>query len=281
MKITIITASYNAVKTIEQTILSVVHQDYPNLEYIIVDGGSTDGTVDIIRKYESYGIKWISESDEGLYDALNKGVQIATGDYIEIIGADDALVSSDIISRVVRQLGPCIDVLCGQVWAVDEISKKQGIYTNLSMRDQEMYHGGMTPHIAMFTRKDLLLRYPFDTSYRIAADYKFFLQCYYDKQVQMQYIDEIVAFFSVSGMSSNDKACWLEDNRIYQELEIPFHAPDGTGSLFKRKIKQGLIAMKIFMPIRSFWEGIKRNFLWKKHVCDNKICRWCGRVERD
>ena len=80
IKITIVTATYNAEKTLEQSILSIVHQDYPNIEYIIVDGGSTDRTINILKQYEHYGIKWISEPDYGIYDGLNKGIQLATGD---------------------------------------------------------------------------------------------------------------------------------------------------------------------------------------------------------
>ena len=124
VKISVVTAAYNAAKTIEQTISSVVNQDYPYIEYVIVDGSSTDGTVSIIEKYaSSYNIKWVSEPDRGLYDALNKGVQMATGDYIEIIGADDALVSADIISRVVHEMNTDTDVFAGQVWYVNEDSK--------------------------------------------------------------------------------------------------------------------------------------------------------------
>ena len=91
--ISIITVSYNAVKTIEQTISSVVNQSYSNIEYIIIDGGSTDGTVDIIKKYEDRIAYWVSEPDGGIYDAMNKGIKVATGDYIQIIGADDFLIN--------------------------------------------------------------------------------------------------------------------------------------------------------------------------------------------
>ena len=103
-KITILTASYNAAATIEQTIVSVVYQDYPNLEYIIIDGGSTDGTIDILKKYEKDGLRWISEPDRGLYDALNKGVGMASGEYIEVLGGDDALTDYHVISRVVQKM---------------------------------------------------------------------------------------------------------------------------------------------------------------------------------
>lgn len=278
-KITIITASYNAAATIEQTISSVVCQDYPNIEYVIVDGGSTDETLRIIKKYEKYGIKWISESDNGLYDALNKGVQLATGDYIEIIGADDALTGRDIISRVVCQMKPGVDLLCGQAWYVDETSKTQSPFLNTNMRNKNTYRGGMTPHAAMFARREILIRYPFDVSYRISGDYKFFLQCFYDETIKIQYSDEMVAFFATSGISSNIKACWAEDDRIYRELGLPFHAHDYPYSSFwRRKGKHILITMNLFAPIRKVWRFINTHFQWKQHECENKICRWCGRA---
>lgn len=279
-KITIITASYNAAATIEQTISSVVHQDYQNIEYIIVDGGSTDGTVEIIKKYESYGIKWISEPDEGLYDALNKGVRMASGDYIEIIGADDALNGPNIISRIVDVVAPDTDILCGQELLVEEAAKTQRVCTNIHARNRREYRGGMVPHAAMFVRRELLLRYTFDTHYRITADYKFFLQCYYDETIQIQYSDEKVAFFSLSGVSSNLTKCWEENDRIYRELGLPFQSPDDAySSLIKRKIKRYLIAMGLFFPARALWTMINTRLRWQKHTCENKICRWCGRYE--
>lgn len=282
VKITIITASYQAVSTIEQTLASVVSQDYPNLEYIVVDGGSTDGTVDIIKKYAPRGVRWVSESDRGLYDALNKGVRLATGDYIEIIGADDALVDSNVISRIVAQLEPDTDILSGQEWCVDEESRTQYPYYNKIVRNRKAYHGGMVPHAAMFVRRKLLLDHPFDMHYQIAADYKFFLQCYYDPFVKIQYIDEMVAFFALSGMSTNIEACQDEDNRIYDELGLAFRSPiDSNASSAKRKLKQVLEALGVFPLVAAVWRPIHRflgiHIRWQKHHCTNPICRWCGR----
>lgn len=282
MKITILTAVFNAERTVEQTISSVVCQDYPNIEYIIVDGSSTDSTVDIIKEYEHYGIRWISEPDGGIYDALNKGVRMATGAYIEIIGADDALAEPDIISRIASQLDEDTDVLCGQVWSVDEGTKRQGIYSNTNMRDRKRYRGGMTPHAAVFARRELLLRYPFDEKYRISADYKFFLQCYFDESVRIRYCDEIVAFFSAAGVSSDELTCWAEDNCVHKELGISFCAPNYTSSsLLKRTIKQFFIVLHLFLPMKKIWVYLNRHFRWEKHTCNNKICRWCGRKEKD
>ena len=280
LKITIITASYNAASTIAQTISSVVDQDYPNIEYIIVDGGSTDGTVEIIKKYAPYGIRWISEPDGGLSDALNKGVHMASGDYIEIIGADDALTSPHIISRIVDSIEPHTDILCCQSWFVDEQTKTQRPHTNTHPQDRENYHGGMVSHAGMFVRKSLLLHYPFDISYRIAADYKFFLQCYYDTRVHIQYSNEMVAFFATSGRSSDAKECIVENNRIYRDLELPFHAPnDDWSHPLKRLVKRGLLALGAFDFVRSLWRGIDARVCWEQHTCENKICRWCGRYE--
>lgn len=283
VKISIITAVYNEVKTVEQMISSIVNQNYPNIEYVIVDGGSTDGTVSIIEKYaSSYNVKWVSEPDQGLYDALNKGVQMATGDYIEIIGADDAIVSADIISQVVREMNPNTDVFAGQVWYVDEDSKKQSPYTNASMRKRSTYRGGMSPHAAMFVRRELLLRYPFDTSYRIAGDYKFFLQCYYDEKVQIQYSDIMVAFFATSGLSSDVESAWREEKRLYSELGRSLRSYNSADSSWlARMMKYLLIVTRLFVPIRRIWRFFNIRLRWKNHTCTNKICRWCGRMERD
>jgi len=279
VKISVVTAAYNAAKTIEQTISSVVNQDYPYIEYVIVDGSSTDGTVSIIEKYaSSYNIKWVSEPDRGLYDALNKGVQMATGDYIEIIGADDALVSADIISRVVGEMESNTDIFAGQVWYVDEDSKKQFPYTNISMRNRSTYRGGMSPHAAMFARRELLLQYPFDTSYRIAGDYKFFLQCYYDKKVQIQYSDIMVAFFATSGLSSDVESAWREEKRLYSELGLSLRSYNSADSSWiARMIKYTLVATHLFVPIRMVWRFFNIRLCWKDHTCENKLCRWCGR----
>ena len=100
----IITITYNAVRLVEQTLLNVLSQSYPNIEYIVIDGGSTDGTVDIIKRYESGLAYWVSEPDKGIYDAMNKGLQKATGDYVWFINAGDSLCSSDTVSSMGRRI---------------------------------------------------------------------------------------------------------------------------------------------------------------------------------
>lgn len=283
-RITIITATYNAEKTIEQTISSVLSQDYKNIEYIIVDGESRDKTLEIINKYKNdERLTFISEPDRGLYDALNKGVKMATGNYIEVIGSDDALTDSHIISTVVNELKKDVDVFSGMEYGVDEKTCRQHIICdNHVARNKSTYNGGMIGHAGMLVKKELLEKYPFDISYKIAADYKFFLQCYFDYKVRIQFSDTIIAFFSLSGMSSNTKACRRENYRLYQELGLPFMDIRNDGTFLKRGTKAFIryvgiwhIFFLLYRPISHF---LYSHFIWKKHTCKNKICRWCGRI---
>lgn len=276
-RISIITGVYNAEETIEQTITSVLNQDYDNLEYIIVDGLSTDNTLNIIKKYKYNGrLRFISEADSGLYDALNKGVELATGDYIEILGADDCFTSNRIISAVVNELHSGTDIFSGLEYAVEEETNYQCLIgDNHFARNKDDYKGGMIGHAAMFVKRDLLLKYKFDTTYRIAADYKFFLQCYYDNDIKFQFSDLYVAFFSLSGMSStNILKCRNEDERIYRELGLDIVDP--VLNNYTLKLKKVLCRLGVLNVAKMIHRFFSKN--WTKHSCDNQICRWCRRV---
>ena len=186
-KVSIITVVYNAVATIEQTILSVVKQDYSNIEYIIVDGGSTDGTLDIVKKYEKKIALWLSEPDHGIYDAMNKGLTHATGDYIYYLGADDCLLAPTSISQVVSFLqdNPEVDVLCASVMMVDTVYRIEKVYSS-DFSEADVLSGYNTPHQGMFVRREILQKHRFDTSYHIAADYKNFLKFYLDQNIALK-----------------------------------------------------------------------------------------------
>lgn len=282
-KITIITAVYNRVDKIEQCISSVVNQTYKNLEYIIIDGGSTDGTVDIIKKYDDKIAYWCSEPDKGIYDAWNKGLSYATGDYINFIGSDDAIYSKDTIKKIVSYLDGDVDVLAGTVMAVKEKSGFEFLQNNKHLLSKESYTGGCIVTQGTFIKRSLCDKYKFDTSYRVAADYKFFLQYYNDNSVQIKFIDDVIQYFSDGGISGVDfDFVRNEDNRIYKELGldelIDCHLNTHEAGP-KCKVKKIFKKIGIFNLIqRIYCPYIKGN--WKKHHCDNKICRWCGRYEK-
>ena len=279
-KITVITATYNCVDTIEQCISSVVNQTYNDLEYIVIDGGSTDGTVEIIKKYDEKIAYWCSEPDKGIYDAWNKGVSHATGDYINFIGSDDAMYGDKAIENISSQFENTIDVLAGNVLSVNEANGFELLQHNGRVKDKNNYTGGCIVMQGTFVQRKLCNKYKFDTSYKVASDYKFFLQYYYDESVRIKFIDDVIQYFSDGGVSSTDfDFVKQEDNRIYKELGldklIDCHLLESE-SAFRVKVKECCKQLGIFDWIQRIYRPYIKGD-WKKHYCNNKICRWCGR----
>lgn len=278
-KISIITVCFNSVKTIEQTIDSVVTQTYPNIEYIIIDGGSTDGTVDIIRKYKDRISYWVSEHDRGIYDAMNKGICVATGEYIQFLGSDDCLVANNIIRNVADLLerDSDIDLLSGTVWMVDEELKIQYLWNNEFTYD-DVYNGYMIHHQGMFTRTKILKERLFETSYKIVSDYEFFLYAYFNDNIKKEYSKLPIAFYSLSGISASaDEEKWGEHEIVMNKYNLN---PNYVSLLLKKKKK---ITYKLKSILKHFLNKCKleRYYLnfdkWQIHTCQNKICRWCCR----
>lgn len=174
----ILTVSYNSVQTIEKTILSVINQTYKNKEYIIIDGGSTDGTVEIIKKYEQYINYWTSEPDKGLYNAMNKGVKKASGRWINFMNCGD-LFSSERVLEQIAHLNHNYDIFCGiaithnRYW----IPVKEN---NLSLH---FFITDTLNHQSAFIKKELLLESPYDEKLKIASDTKFFFEMLIIKNV--------------------------------------------------------------------------------------------------
>ena len=177
----IITITYNAVRLVEQTLLNVLSQSYPNIEYIVIDGGSTDGTVDIIKRYESGLAYWVSEPDKGIYDAMNKGLQKATGDYVWFINAGDSLCSSDTVQSVVSRLQKrktLPDIIYGETNIVDEERRSLGLRRlraprKLSWKSFRM--GMLVCHQSFIPKRAVAPLY--DLQYRYSADFDWCIRC--------------------------------------------------------------------------------------------------------
>lgn len=281
-KITIITAVYNRVNTIEQTISSVVNQTYQNIEYIVIDGGSNDGTVDVIRKYEDKIAYWISEPDCGVFDAFNKGILAAKGEYIQFLGSDDSLCSPDTIENVVKYLNEEVDILSCCIYLVHESLCRQMLFSNSHAINKNDYKGGMIPHPGMFTRRTIFDIYHFDDKYKMLGDYKFFLQCYFDDSIKFSFIDLPVVYFSVAGITSV-KNLTDEEMSICKDLGAFFPLNIYKDSYLKSIIKIILKKIGVFPTCKKLhWRLIfmKQNYRNQNimpHCCNNKICRWCGR----
>lgn len=208
--VTIITVSYNAVLTIENTILSVVNQTYSNIEYIIIDGGSTDGTIDIIKKYEDRISYWISESDRGIYDAMNKGIKMAHGDWVNFMNCGDAFYSKMIIETVVGYIkkNKC-DVVYGDVML--NINGRMKLKKSSELKSIECFLPFC--HQSSFVKTSLLRKNMFDLSYKIAADYALFYELYSCMKCIFIYIEEVISIYeATSGISS------INRRKAYKEI---------------------------------------------------------------
>ena len=214
-----------------------------------------------------------------MYDALNKGIKIAKGDYIEIIGADDCFCDKYTIEKIVKKISAKTDILSCQEWGVTEYGR-QYILSNHHAIQQDKYSGGMIPHGGMFVKSSIYKDMLFDTKYKIAADYKFFLKCYFDKEINITYVDDLVLFFSVSGVSSDVEKCNVENKQIYKELNLQLKAEPNI-PLWKEKINNLLMRIGVYNLFKKHWCKAKyliyNFFVYKKHKCDNELCRWCDR----
>lgn len=171
--ITIVTVCYNARKCIEETIQSVVEQTYPNIEYIIIDGASGDGTLEIIQKAAEHAdIKYISEPDHGIYDAMNKGIDLASGDYIQFLNAGDILLDRDVVAKVVKRIEEEDgDIFFGNiVYKYSNGHEETRRYGWACGTKWYYYTGDCINHQAVFAKRECLKNDKFDLSYRICAD---------------------------------------------------------------------------------------------------------------
>lgn len=216
MKISIVTAAFNSAATIKDTIESVLSQDYPNIEYIVADGGSKDGTVEILKSYGDK-IKWISEKDSGIYDAMNKGVKMATGDAIGVVGSDDFYPDNQAISKVVKAFKESnADSVYGDLHYVDAVNTnkivrnwKSGTYDR-----QRFLNGWMPPHTAFFLKKSAYDTYGlYDTTYRSAGDYELMLRMLYKHHVSSFYIPEVLMKMRIGGDSNSSIKGRIKANR--------------------------------------------------------------------
>lgn len=208
IKVSIITVVYNASNTIEQTIKSVINQAYSNIEYIIIDGGSTDGTMNIIRKYLDKIDILVSEKDNGLYDAMNKGIKLASGEIIGILNSDDTYTENAVSLVVDSFKNRRIDVLYGNAMFVDG-TFEIGLYDCSDI--EQLWYRMAIPHPATFVRKAVYDKYgSFDTQYPISADYDLMLRLY-SEGVRFGHIDEILTYFRVGGLSEVKADVTVED----------------------------------------------------------------------
>ena len=244
MKISIITPTYNSAKTIKDTIDSILaqfknnHTLRANLEYIVIDGASTDDTKKIVIDFQKdLNIKLVSEKDNGIFDAMNKGIKMATGDIIGILNSDDFFYSEDTLFKVIKafESNPNVDAIYGDLVYVDnEDIKKQTRYWKAGeYGEQKLNWGWSIPHPTFFVRREVYEKIQkedgkiFDTSFNIASDYELTLRLLKVKKIKIKYIPEILVTMRDGGTSASSLRHrvigWTEQRRVWKtnSLKIP------------------------------------------------------------
>ncbi len=217
--ISVITVVFNGATTLEDTIHSVLQQTYDNIEYIVIDGGSSDGTLDIIRKHDAQLDYWLSERDEGIYDAMNKGVALASGDYVGMLNADDFFASPQAVEKIVERLvADNLDAVFSQLDIVDPGNPLRVLRRYRVARfDTFMLRiGVMPPHPTFYCRRscyEKLGAAPYRIDYRIAADFELLVRLLLTQNISWGYIAETTVKMRAGGISSGNSKARLLLNR--------------------------------------------------------------------
>jgi glycosyltransferase involved in cell wall biosynthesis len=221
IKITIVTVCYNSVATIRDTLESVASQSDKNLEHIIVDGGSTDGTMAVIRDWKKHPISLISEPDKGIYDAMNKGIRLATGDIIGILNSSDLYYDSHVLENVSQVMSNLsIDACYADLIYVDQSNLKKIIrYWKSCVFKKGLFpKGWMPPHPTFFVRRSIYEKYGlFDLNYSLAADFELMARLLERFQIRSVYVPKIFIKMRFGGASNNSAVDIIKQNiEIYQ-----------------------------------------------------------------
>lgn len=198
MKLSIITVNYNDAIGLERTIKSVISQTYHDFEFIIIDGGSTDESVEVIKKYEEHIDYWVSEHDGGIYCGMNKGLHQAQGEYVNFMNGGDCFYSPKVLEQIFS-LGIETDIITG--------THVGSPHPNIGKNGVTMYDlcTGAIDHQASFIKREVALRHPYDEKYKIVSDWKFFIEALIIDNCTFYYTDTIVVNVDMSGISNSNK----------------------------------------------------------------------------
>lgn len=239
MRVSIITVCYNRKSTIEQSIKSVLGQDYPNIEYIIIDGNSTDGTKEVIQSYSNRIAKFISEPDKGMYDAINKGLSMATGDLVGLMHSDDVFYDKTVVSKIVSAFksAPDTDGLYGNGIYISNDAEGRIVRNRIGgpYNFKKIKSGWLPLHPTVYLKKSLIEKYgSYNLDFKIASDTEFLLRYLFQHKINMVYLDEYVVRMRMGGLSTNYKRAFevlREDYRIYK-----YHQLSALRTVFLKKL---------------------------------------------
>ena len=225
MKVSVITICYNAVDHIEETLRSVVVQDHPHIELIVVDGGSTDGTQAKIERFKEVITHYTSAKDRGVYDAMNKGLRAATGEVIAFVNAGDMIAHRSCISGMVAEFAKGdADAIYGDAYMVDpmDIRKVVRFWKGGSYKRERFRSGWMPPHLATYIRKAVYDRYGlFRDDLKVSADYELMFRFMYKHRIPVRYVPNVLVRFRLGGVSNRSLAhIWRANLEVYKAWKL-------------------------------------------------------------
>ncbi len=231
MKITVITVAYNSASTIVDTLRSVVQQTHPNIEHIVIDGASTDATLSLVHKHASPTARVLSEPDSGIYDAMNKGLQLATGDLVGFLNADDIFDNPNVLLQIAGAASdPSIAAVYGDLVYVsqNDLGRLVRQWRSGAFVPSRLGFGWMPPHPTFYVRRALVAELgTFDTSFRIASDYDFMLRLLRMPRVEVRYVPAVLVRMRTGGASNRSaSALWRKSSEDWRALR-----KNGVGGL--------------------------------------------------
>lgn len=261
MKVTIITTCRNRSGTIADALESVAHQDYPDLEHIVIDGASTDGTQSIIEQHRAGLARYISEPDNGMYEAINKGIRLSTGDVIGLLHSDDMFYATDTITQLVRELERTeADLVYGNGVFVkaNDVDFVVRDWISGSYQQDNVRRGWLPLHTTVFIRRNALHQVGlYNEQYKISADTDWLLRCLYEQHLRVVYLNDYVVRMRMGGASTNWQQTWhkwQEDYAIYKQHKLGNLVPQFLK--YARKIPQFVTAwtkrkLNQYKPLKS------------------------------
>ena len=247
VKISVVTATYNCESTVQYCLASIAAQSYPHVESVLIDGASTDGTMRILEEQRSHCSLLVSEPDHGIYDALNKGIRLATGDVVGFLHADDLFADEQVLAEIARIFeDPAVDAVYGDLVYVDaaDVSKVIRLWRAGDFAPARLREGWMPPHPTLYVRRSVYERLGgFDTRYRIAADYDSVVRFFGAGGVRAVYLPRLLIRMRVGGVSNRSlKTIW---RKSCEDLDVMRrHCVGGVGTLLRKN----------FSKVGQFWQ---------------------------
>jgi glycosyltransferase involved in cell wall biosynthesis len=246
MKISLITATYNSAETLRDTMQSVLNQTFKDIDYIIVDGGSKDATIGIVKEFEPKfegRLRWVSERDKGIYDAMNKGVRMAQGEIVGILNSDDFFASEKVLETVNNAFtkNPTIEGVYADVRYVDwnNTSKTVRMFSGKDFKREKLCWGKMPPHPSFYVRRECYDRCGlYSLDYPICADYDMFVKMIWEENISTMYIDDVFVNMRSGGTSSSGikvhRKIMKERMRCVREHNLPSNFFKQTSRYFEK-----------------------------------------------